>query len=503
MLDAGLAPIEPAPEDRPIELLRALARTPTDVGKLDRLLVGHAFESVLRPSEASLSIKLKPPYARYITERPRIMPRDEHIGCECTQSFAIGGLANAWGAGAMRYAQTELAHFPYAGPPLEEAFDALTAHIGISGSRSDDLASYFGSVRELLPELPLSELGQRFLDRYRRHRARFQAGGVSAGRPRLAVLPVDHGGRRAFKAFGQEFFVAPHEGIYSPAFTIRGLVQSSQLEYQSGVLIERFECHAGEVRLEGRRLPGGEPEVWVAEEVVLAAGTINTSRIVLASRRDCDSRLPLLENPVSFVPFVDVARIGVPLAVDSFTGAELSLVIESDEGQLPVQASIYNLMGPLRTDMSSQFPLTWSGNLAAGRYLMPATLVAQLFYPDSPSPSSYIQLLPTGGLRIVRSAVSRRGVEGKLVSLLRRVGYAALVRLVRHAPAGSSIHYAGTIPARTMPRGPYETDSDCRLLWAPRVIVADASTFPVLPAKNHTLMLMANAYRIAHAMSAR
>lgn len=496
ILDVGSQPPHNKLPDQSLDSIRRTTTMESDIGRLESALIGEHFESLLRPSESDLSIKLKGPLSRYVTARPSMLPDDEHCNFVSSQSFALGGLANSWGAGAMRYTDLELRHFPFPSSEIEDAFDVLTKHIGISGSTSDDLAEYFGSTQDLLPELELCQLAQRLVSRYERRKHLFQRAGVRIGRPRLAVLPQNHGDRRAFRATGQEFFISPHEGIYSPAFTIKELIARGTVEYVRGILVERFEQNDSGVMVFARDVASGEQCIFSAEQLVLAAGTINTSRIVLASREDYSSTLPILDNPISFIPFVDLPRLGVPLPPAQFLGAELTLVLSKQPGTLPIQGSIYNLMGPLRTDMAKEFPLCFSGNLAAGRYLTPATMMLQLFYPERPSRENYLQLLPSGGVKLAHNSAPDRGAEQTLVKMLRRAGYAASTMLCKRPPAGSSIHYAGTIPARTAPEGPYETGPDCRLTWARQVVIADACTFPILPAKNHTLMLMANAYRL-------
>jgi choline dehydrogenase-like flavoprotein len=61
---------------------------------------------------------------------------------------------------------------------------------------------------------------------------------------------------------------------------------------------------------------------------------------------------------------------------------------------------------------------------------------------------------------------------------------------------GASVHYAGTLPM-TLSGGDFTTDRDGRCRPFENLVVADGSTLPVLPAKNLTFTLMANATRIA------
>jgi choline dehydrogenase-like flavoprotein len=68
----------------------------------------------------------------------------------------------------------------------------------------------------------------------------------------------------------------------------------------------------------------------------------------------------------------------------------------------------------------------------------------------------------------------------------------------RVLPKGTSVHYAGTLPMSAA-RAPMTSMPDGRSSEFPNLILADAVTFPQLPAKNHTFTLMANASRIARA----
>jgi choline dehydrogenase-like flavoprotein len=64
-------------------------------------------------------------------------------------------------------------------------------------------------------------------------------------------------------------------------------------------------------------------------------------------------------------------------------------------------------------------------------------------------------------------------------------------------PEASSSHYAGTVPQSDDDRIPLTTDARGKVRRMQRTWVADAAVFPCLPAKPHTLTIMANARRIA------
>jgi choline dehydrogenase-like flavoprotein len=84
---------------------------------------------------------------------------------------------------------------------------------------------------------------------------------------------------------------------------------------------------------------------------------------------------------------------------------------------------------------------------------------------------------------------------GMLLSL-RKLGGWGFRGLVSETIPGNGFHHVGCLPMRSNP-GPYQTHKDGRLWGHKRVRIIDGSVLPSLPAKNHSLTIMANAARIA------
>ena len=490
MLDVGISPPPNPLPDSPLYALRESQRD------LHSVLLGEQFESLAPIRGEEISPKLKAPFIRYLSKRPRGFPVDEEVGFKSVQSFAIGGLANAWGAGVLRYNDADLKGFPFGSSELAPLYDELTDHIGISGSSGDDLTEYLGSTYGLLPPTQLSPIMESLLGRYEKRRSKLHAQGVRIGRTRAAILTRPFRARKPFRAFGQDFMWGPQESIYSPLFTIRELISAGHLNYQANVRVSRFEERNDFVVVHAQNLANGHSVEVKGSRIILAAGALNTARIALTSANDTATKLPLLDNAVTFVPVIDPFKIGTPLQTDSYIGGELLMVAPGERPERPIQGSIYGLLGPLRTDLLREFPLSIRGNLAASRYLVPALMMVQLFYPDDPSPQSTLRLKSDGGLNIVRAGRLVRNRERDICRTLRGLGYVALEQLCVRPSPGSSIHYAGTLPMSMNPQSQYSTDQNGRLETTTRVYVADAATFPSLPAKNHTFTLMANALRI-------
>lgn len=459
-------------------------------------LVGREFEALHNLERSYLSPKLKAPLMRFITRPPVGAPAVNSAGFSAVLSYAKGGLANAWGAGVFRYDDRDLAGWPVTAAELTPFYDDLTRHIGISGAE-DDLAPYFGTTADLQPPLPLSRLAARFLGAYQGRRTAMRRRGIHVGRLRSAILTQDHRGRAAHRIHNQEFFQPNLQGIYHPGYTLDELRRAGDVEYRPGVLVLRFREEADGVVVTGRDLGTGDEVEFRARHLVLAAGALNTARLALASRGDTVTRLPLLDNQLSYLPLVDPGRIGAGHEPDAFAGAELCLVYDGPLAPERVQGTFYGLQAPLRGDLFGELPLSLRGNLVALRHLVPAMGMIQLFHPDRPTAGNELQLGEGDALRVRYQRRTLGIVERHLLRQFLGAGYLGLRSLVQYPEPGSSMHYAGGLPMCTEPAGPYQCDRFGRLGGGGRVRVVDGAAFPTLPARNHTFTIMANAARIA------
>lgn len=467
-------------------------------GKQDlfEYLIGAEFESASNLHQAYLSPKLKAPLLRYITKTPNGESLEQQ-GTQFLMSFAQGGFACGWGGGAYEYQDRDLAAFPIRAADLKVAYEKITDRIGISGEL-DDLQYYYGSTANLQPGPQLNKLAASTLKRYQKHRDYFLKQNVRFGRGRIAILTRPLGNREAHGYNNWEFFVPNQPSLYNPSFTLKELINDGRVDYRSGYLVKRFKPGPASVLVTAVNLKTGKEEEFKARKCILAAGTLNTAKIVLASRADTTTKLPILDNATTFLPFVRLASIGQPLDTSGYPGGPQMFLYDGPLYPEPIHATFYSVVGPLRCDFLGDFPLSMKGNLTAVKYLLPALAVVQIFYPDDPASSNYLRLQENGCLEIrYRVAFERGRLERHLIAVLRKLGLFSHLSLCRFSVGGSGIHYAGSLPMKEHPSTPYETDCFCRLHGAENVVIADAATFPRLPTKNHTLTIMANAMRVA------
>jgi choline dehydrogenase-like flavoprotein len=459
-------------------------------------LIGDQFQSLHNIDRSYLSPKLKGPLWDFVIRKPAQMPLDRTDRFKPILSYARGGLANAWGAGVLRFNDIDLEGFPIRAADLEHYYDELTKHIGVNG-QADDLSDYLGVTDDLHQPLPLSPNSQDLFLRYQARKGDIRNLGVTIGRTRAAILTKVHRDRPPYQVLGQDFFQPNQKSIYHPGYTLDELIAEGALEYRSGVLATQYAEVDGQVVVRAKELSTDELIEFRGRKLILAAGAINTARIVLRSHDDFSTRLPLLDNPISFIPFVNPARVGSALPVHAFSGGELLSVYRGDAYPSPVQASFYSLGAPLRTDLLLEFPLPLRSSLVACKYLLPALAMLQVFYPDKGCASNFLQLNSDGSLGLSYTSQPVGAVEKVFIRALRRLGFLSSQWLCKYPEPGSSIHYAGCLPMQESPNAWYCTDRYGKLFQGRNVYIADAANFSKLPSKNHTFTIMANAMRIA------
>lgn len=461
-------------------------------------LVGRGFESVRNVfAREKMSLKLKAPYLDYITRGVQEHTPLAAHGFAGALSLSKGGLANGWGAGVYRYTDRDLEAFPVSAGELRPYYDILTREMGVSGA-NDDLEPWFLREENLQPPLRLNPFMRELLARYERGREELNRQGFSMGRPRTAVLTREKDGRAQYQYDHMDFFVSRIPAVYTPAYTLDRLVRAGKTRYRPGLVVTHFEERPDHVEVFARQADTGEATALRCKRLLLAAGALNTARIVLQSAQDFESRLPFLDNPMACMPLFRPSLIGRAVGEADASAGQLNCIYHGDEELGAVLIAMVSANASLRSDLILEAPLPVGAARACLRQTAYALGMAILFFPARVSAGNWASLDSRGVLHVGCEPVAHPGVEGDVMRLFRSMGFYSHRALVQRPAMGSSLHYAGLLPMRNSPQR-HQCHPDGRLAGTRGVYVLDGANFSTLPAKNLTLTIMANAMRIAHA----
>jgi hypothetical protein len=427
--------------------------------------------------------QLTPPRQFIHRDTDRLTPvrTDTFVGLE---SLALGGLAAGWGAVAVQFDDRDMAGYPVGAKDLAPHYEAVSARIGISGTR-DDLLPFYGDTPSLQPALDLDSNGRAIL-----------------------VLSRDLGNRRGQHYHDMDYYTDHERSVFRPAFAVEELVRYRNFTYASSWLVERFRESPGRdsITVDALHTGSGRREAFTARRLVLAAGTLGTARIVLRSFERYGTAVPIVSNPYTYVPCINLAAVGKPVVDDRHSLTQLAAIYDPQDAGLPrAHAQIHSYRSLLLFKLAKEAPLPVPEAFRVMRELLNAFVILSIQHEDRPAPGKrcILQRAPGGGHDVLEIAYEQEPAiedrqaraEGAFGRALRKLGCWPIKRI--RPGHGSSIHYAGTVPMTTEERDLTATP-DCRLRGTKTVYLADGSVLPYLPAKALTLTLMANADRVGH-----
>lgn len=484
---AGLIP------DKPFTRIRR-----EDAGQ-HRYFLGDEFEGVpLR--RVRVGAQLTPP-RRHVSRGAAGHEPLEARGFAGLESLAAGGLGAGWGAGVARFTAADLARTPLKPADLAPHYDAVERRIGISGEQ-DDLSAELGDHAGMMPPLPVDAGAARIFDAYRGRRAELNAIGLRLGVSRLAACSQAFQGRGPHRLDDLDFWADKARAVYRPQWTLDDLRKRSNFWYMDRWLVQRFRERDGGVEVEARNVDSGESETVRASRLVLAAGVMGTARIVLRSLGLYDRPVPLVANPYTYAPCVNVGMLGREASDARHSLAQLTAVL-APPGERPLHTSVYSYGSLLTFKLMKEAPIAAASARVLMRALIPALAILGIHHADDPTPAKRLRLVRgarEGEDRLVveygLSDAERARIDAAerlLLRAFRRMGCLALKRI--DPGNGSSIHYGGTFPMAADPAD-LQTSSTGLLSGTGAVYLADGSVLPDLPAKGPTLTLMAGADRI-------
>jgi choline dehydrogenase-like flavoprotein len=466
-----------------------------------RYFLGDRFEGI-GFGHVGAGAQLTPPRQYVLADADRLQPTSSSTFFPL-QSLAEGGLGGAWGAGSPPFSEIDLAGLPIAYAELAAHYEAVAERIGVSGAR-DDLLPFLGAQRAMQPPVAIDSNGESILRRYAKHRAALQRDGLYLGQPRLAMLSRAHRGRDANPSWDMDFWSDEGKSVYRPRWTLDELRRFPRFAFVARRLVRSFAERAdGDVVVEAADLGTGAIEAHRARAVVLAAGTLGTTRIVLRSQRAYHRRVPLVCNPHSYLALLNLDLLGKPVRDARHSMAQVCLVHAPGGPAQPFTVGhLYSYRSLMTFRLMKDSPLPFPESLEVMRHLSPSFGVLILQHQDRPTPAKHVTLEPRAGgedhlaIDYRLSAHEQQQIDDVERVVARGLRRLRCIRLRTIRPGhAASVHYAGTLP---MSAGGEEltTDAAGRLARTRGVYVADGSVFPSLPSKGLTFTMMANADRI-------
>jgi choline dehydrogenase-like flavoprotein len=462
--------------------------------------LGRNFEALSRENATAQSPKLRIPRLAFAFEGYAEAYRLVTEGCAIYGSLAAGGFSNAWGSGVACFDDTDLTQFPITASDLAQSYRCVIKRIGVSGAENDDLTNFYGAELSAGRPTGADATLLRVLARYRRRPAQANRHGIVLGRCRHAVLTSPIGSREACADCGQCLLGCARNSIYNSTSDLESLRRHRNFKWLPRTFVEKIESDNGNLAVVASQPDRHENTKLTARRIFLAAGAIGTAAIVLRSLNST-ANLRLLSTPAAAFALWLPEALGKTTPDRFFALGELAFTVTWSPGAngyafgalfsthgLPVSEFINHF--PISRRTSGQLVRRLLPSIAAGNCFMPADLSDHRLHLSADN-----SLIIRGGFKD-ELFVRLGDIRKRLARSFSRYGAWLIPGSFMLGKPGADIHYAGTIPMRERPAA-HESSSDGEVGGLPGVYVVDGAALSALPAKSHTLTIMANADRIA------
>jgi choline dehydrogenase-like flavoprotein len=279
------------------------------------------------------------------------------------------------------------------------------------------------------------------------------------------------------------------------------MVQSRQVTHVPGIVVDRIEERNDRVEIIGHRLCDGEPIRYSGNKVFLAAGLVESARIMLESMEQYDVPIRIHHSDRFMLPLIRFRRHKGAAEAALHTMCQAFLEIADHrvcERTVHLQAYTYN-------DLYVRALEQRLGNLT--RYFrwpigqLAERLIVLFGYLHS-DVSSHLSLSIARGTRTIhvtghRNAAANRIARRVFLRLLSRVSsFRAFPSPPKLDPPGGGNHTGGSFPMSVSPVG-FQSDIWGRVAGFRRVHLVDSSVLSSVPGSTISLTIMANAHRIA------
>ncbi|MBL7713892.1 MAG: GMC family oxidoreductase [Bdellovibrionales bacterium] len=417
-------------------------------------------------------------------------PVGQQLGTGLVSSQARGGLSNVWGAASLPVTAKDLESWPIDLQDLSPHLAVASEELGVAGIR-DDLESIFPFYAEPKTALDPSDQARLLEGHWKMRRDGLAKKGFRFGRSRLAVSAKNCG------MDGHCLEGCEKDAIYHSTKTLEKLRANPSFQYLSGWQVIRVDEGPGsdpDVQVVARSLLEGE-RTFSAERVFLAAGPIETTRIVLQSRPDASRTLSLKYHPYFLLPVLIHQAVQAKSLDRLHTLSQLFLELDRPEiSDRPVHLQIYTYNSFLK-DRLHRVPFLLKRAAVIQGYLHPHSCdpIQILAAPADSAGKVELQFLAPKRRNVVKKI---RQVSQEIFKNQFRLGMTPILPALKAALPGADHHTGGQFPMAEKPQS-NQTDRLGRISGWKKTHIVDSSVLPDLPTATLTLTVMANSHRIA------
>lgn len=436
----------------------------------------------------------------YFYGKPRAEAPVENTGNIPPFSYALGGFSVGWGAAILPPQACDLDGWPLEINEINKYCEAAISDLPYS-AKDDGLSLNFPVLNGHACSLHLNQAEKMVLG-WLHNASILEKDKLVFGQARLLVNPDSNENSTGCKYCGQCMSGCVYKSIYKATDDILALSKKGEIDYKPGRLVLELSENGDRVMINYVG-PDGRENISEFDRVFLAAGAVNSTRIVLNSLKIFNKKAVLKTRGGFVMPVFSFRKLpidwpncntqpGIFLELKGgrlkhWVHVQISTANELLYQKLKINAASTGLLSRIRKFLAEHIMLFFVNYHSdhAGHYELWLTQKT-----DDMSNGCLHSRHLDSGFRLTQFFLA----SFRILKICFKIGCLPLIPLAKNN--SGSYHVGGTLPMRERPVDSLDTDDLGRVSAWKRVHVIDTSTFPSLPGTTIGILAMANAMRI-------
>lgn len=313
--------------------------------------------------------------------------------------------------------------------------------------------------------------------------------------------PLDLHGKLILENGSDQVYRLPVAYPYRTSDVVESLKKYKNFTYIPRRVVLKVKEKNRYVEVESLSIEGGEKSYIHSRDVILAAGSVNTTRILLRSLGLYNHKTTFLTKPHSMIVCLHTKTLLNHRGSNIADPGQLALMSNRSDQKLGTFVQLYRV-NPLMFDKALEYmpPPKLIARAILSLFIR-SLVIADVRFPTFETKEKYCRLKKARGdsdvLEIffhqTKSESKNHKIELDNISqTLKSIGLLPL-KIISDSITS---HYGGGVPFQQTPRK-LSADLYGRLHRHKRICIADSSTWRALPAKPLALTIMANASRVS------
>lgn len=422
-------------------------------------------------------------------------------------SLALGGFSAGWGAAFLPPAESDIKDWPVSHDKIIKHMRECLENISCS-EPIDELSEYFPSLKNYSSEVLNLSSGQRKLLKTLRSATRSTSAVPEVfGQARVMTHVNSVGNLRGCNYCGHCSAGCVYDAIYKAELEIAQMRLAQQIDYLGGWNVQTIVESGSTVRISMFNELSGEEQKLEADRLFLAAGAVNSTRIMLQSQNMSGFEATIKQTGGSIHLFASAIHYPISWPKEN---TQSNLFLEFKEPRLSnhwvhVQVSQPNEVVMSKLGLNHSTINSVRGKLA--KLVSGNLVVAMVNLHSDHGPKLVVRIgdnLVEGVAQLESKQILQPNqkrvvsvVNSRLRKIFRRKGAVALGFATQKTSLSIGYHFGSSFPMSANPKLPTDTDSLGRPFGWSNVHIVDTSVLPSIPGTTIGLLTMANANRIA------